>query len=51
MREIRIDSIGTADVVTVAEVKAWGKIKGDSEDDIIADLIKSCSSLQEQWTG
>lgn len=51
MREIRIDSLGTTDVVTVQEVKDWGKIKGDSEDHIIADLIKSCRELQEQWTG
>ena len=50
MREVRIDATADTDVVSVKEVKDWGKIPGDAEDDIIADLIKSCRELQEQWT-
>lgn len=50
MREVRIDATASTDVVSVKEVKDWGKIPGDAEDDIIADLIKSCRELQEQWT-
>lgn len=51
MREVRIDSEGTTDVVTVQEVKDWGKLKGSTEDQILASLIKSCRQLQEEWTG
>jgi uncharacterized phiE125 gp8 family phage protein len=51
MREVRIDSESATDVVTVQEVKDWGKLKGSTEDQIIAQLIKSCRQLQEQWTG
>jgi len=51
MREIRIDATATTDVVSVQQVKDWGKLKGSTEDDIIDQLIKSCRELQEQWVG
>lgn len=51
MREVSIDSESTTDVVTVQELKDWGKLKGSTEDNIIDQLIKSCRQLQEQWTG
>jgi uncharacterized phiE125 gp8 family phage protein len=51
MREVRIDSESATDVVTVQELKDWGKIPGDTEDELIADMIKACRQLQEEWTG
>jgi len=49
--EIRIDSEGPNEPITVEDVKSWGKYEGTHEDNIIAQVIRSCRQLQEQWTG
>jgi len=51
MREIRIDSESSTDVLTVQELKDWGKIPGSADDQIISEIIKAVRQLQEQWTG
>lgn len=51
MREVRIDSQAAIDAVTVKELKDWGKIPGDADDQIVEDIIKACRELQEQWVG
>lgn len=47
--EVRIDSEGT-EVLTVKELKDWGKVPGDAEDQLIDEMIKAIRQLQEQWT-
>lgn len=47
--EVRIDTEGD-EAITVKNLKDWGKIPGDAEDQIVEDIIKAVRQLQEQWT-
>jgi uncharacterized phiE125 gp8 family phage protein len=50
-REVRIDSESSTDVITVQQLKDWGKVPSGAEDHVIEQMIKSVRQLQEEWTG
>jgi len=48
--EIRYDSTGT-EAITVQEVKEWGKMPGDVDDQLISEMIADVREMQENYTG
>jgi len=50
-REVSIDSEDTTDVISIQQLKDWGKIPSGAEDHLIDQIIKSVRQLQEEWTG
>jgi uncharacterized phiE125 gp8 family phage protein len=47
--EVRFNTEGT-EAITVKNLKDWGKVPGDADDQVIDDMIKAVRQLQEEWT-
>ena len=47
--EVRFDTEGD-EAITVKNLKDWGKVPGDADDQIVDDMIKAVRQLQEEWT-
>lgn len=51
MKKLVLVTAPTTDPVTVTEVKQWLRIDTAADDQILKNLIKSATSMLEDWTG
>lgn len=48
-RSLTLDTAPTSEPITLAEAKAWARIDGDDEDDLITGLITSARQAAEEY--